>query len=74
MANDQRSGGSEPPGEPEPNGVRRRDFLNLAAVSFAVPGGLAIAYPLINQMNPSADVLALSSIDVDLTPITKGRR
>ena len=73
MANDQRSGGSEPPGGTEPNGVRRRDFLNLAAVSFAVPGGLAIAYPLINQMNPSADVLALSSIEVDLTPITEGQ-
>jgi ubiquinol-cytochrome c reductase iron-sulfur subunit len=57
----------------EGDGVRRRDFINLAAVSFAIPGGLAILYPLINQMNPSADVLALSSIDVDLTPIEEGQ-
>ena len=59
--------------ETDGDGVRRRDFLNLAAVSFAVPGVLAIAYPLVNQMNPSADVLALSSIDVDLTPIQEGQ-
>jgi ubiquinol-cytochrome c reductase iron-sulfur subunit len=61
------------PGEIGADGVRRRDFINLAAVSFAIPGGLAILYPLINQMNPSADVLALSSIDVDLTPIEEGQ-
>ena len=59
--------------EREPDGVRRRDFINLAAVSFAVPGAIAVLYPLINQMNPSADVLALSSIDVDLTPIEEGQ-
>ncbi len=73
MANDEGSGGPEPTGGNQPEGVRRRDFLNLAAVSFAVPGALAIAFPLVNQMNPSADVLALSSIDVDLTPIQEGQ-
>jgi ubiquinol-cytochrome c reductase iron-sulfur subunit len=73
MANDEGSGGDQPPGGNEPDGVRRRDFINLAAVSFVVPGGLAVAYPLINNMNPSADVLALSSIDVDLTPIAEGQ-
>jgi ubiquinol-cytochrome c reductase iron-sulfur subunit len=57
----------------EADGVRRRDFLNLAAVSFAVPGGIAVLYPLINQMNPSADVLALSSIDVDVAQIQPGQ-
>jgi ubiquinol-cytochrome c reductase iron-sulfur subunit len=55
------------------DGVRRRDFLNYAAVGFAVPGAVAVLYPLINQMNPSADVLALSSIEVDLTPIAEGQ-
>ena len=39
-------------------GVRRRDFINIAAVSFAGVGGVAVVLPLVNQMNPSADVLA----------------
>jgi ubiquinol-cytochrome c reductase iron-sulfur subunit len=55
------------------DGVRRRDFLNLAAVSFAGIGGVALLYPLINQMNPSADVLALAQIDVDISQIEPGQ-
>jgi ubiquinol-cytochrome c reductase iron-sulfur subunit len=55
-------------GEP----VRRRDFINIAAVSFAGVGAGAIALPLINQMNPSADVLALASIEVDVSAIAVG--
>jgi ubiquinol-cytochrome c reductase iron-sulfur subunit len=54
-------------------GVRRRDFLNIAAVSAAGVGAAATLYPLINQMNPSADVLALASIEVDLSPIQPGQ-
>ena len=54
-------------------GVRRRDFINIAAVSFAGVGGLAVLYPLINQMNPSADVLALASIEVDVAQIEPGQ-
>ena len=56
------------PGE----GVRRRDFINIAAVSFAGVGAVGLLYPLINQMNPSADVLALASIEVDLSTIAAG--
>src|SRR3712207_9328448 len=54
-------------------GVRRRDFINIAAVSVAGVGGAALLYPLVNQMNPSADVLALASIDVDLSQIRPGQ-
>jgi len=54
-------------------GVRRRDFINIAAVSFAGVGALAIVLPLINQMNPSADVLALSTTEVDLSKIQPGQ-
>ncbi len=54
-------------------GHRRRDFINVAAVSFAGVGGLAVLYPLINQMNPSADVLALSSTEVDISRIQPGQ-
>jgi len=55
------------------DGVRRRDFINIAAVSAAGVGALATLYPLINQMNPSADVLALASIEVDLSAIQPGQ-
>lgn len=54
-------------------GVRRRDFINIAAVSFAGIGALAVVYPLVNQMNPSADVLALASIEVDVSQIQPGQ-
>ena len=54
-------------------GVRRRDFINIAAVSFAGVGGLVTLYPLVNQMNPSADVLALASIEVDISQIQPGQ-
>jgi ubiquinol-cytochrome c reductase iron-sulfur subunit len=57
----------------EGDGVRRRDFLNIAAVSFAGVGGAALLYPLLNQMNPSADVLALAQIDVDISSIRPGQ-
>ena len=54
-------------------GVRRRDFINIAAVSFAGVGALACVYPLVNQMNPSAAVLALASIEVDVSAIQPGQ-
>ena len=58
---------------PSDDGVRRRDFLNLAAVSVAGVGGVAMLYPLVNQMNPSADILALAQIDVDISAIQPGQ-
>ncbi|KTW16308.1 ubiquinol-cytochrome c reductase iron-sulfur subunit [Sphingomonas sanguinis] len=68
-----------PPGEaPEPfqeevHDPRRRDFINVAAASFAGVGAIAIVLPLINQMNPSADVLAQSTTEVDLSKIEPGQ-
>ncbi|MGU3391831.1 ubiquinol-cytochrome c reductase iron-sulfur subunit [Sphingomonas sp. M1A8_2b] len=68
-----------PPGEsPEPfhedaQDPRRRDFINIAAVSFAGVGAVAIVLPLINQMNPSADVLAQSTTEIDLSKILPGQ-
>jgi ubiquinol-cytochrome c reductase iron-sulfur subunit len=52
---------------------RRRDFLNIAAVSVAGVGAIAIVVPLVNQMNPSADVLAQSTTEVDLSKIDEGQ-
>ena len=57
----------------EGEGVRRRDFINIAAVSFAGVGALAVLAPLINQMNPSADVLAQATSEVDLSAIAEGQ-
>jgi ubiquinol-cytochrome c reductase iron-sulfur subunit len=57
----------------EGEGVRRRDFLNVAAVSFAGVGGVVALAPLIVQMNPSADVLALATTEVDISKIAPGQ-
>ena len=68
-----------PPGAaPEPyleetHDPRRRDFINIAAVAFIGTGAVCAVLPLINQMNPSADVLALSTTDVDLSKIGAGQ-
>jgi ubiquinol-cytochrome c reductase iron-sulfur subunit len=50
----------------------KRDFLKLVAGAGAAIGVGALAWPLIDSMNPSGDVLALSSIDVDVSPIPVG--
>ena len=55
------------------DGVRRRDFINVAAVSFVGVGAVAAAIPLITQMSPSADVLALASTEVDISKIAPGQ-
>ena len=55
------------------DGVRRRDFINIAAVSFAGIGAASVALPLINQMNPSADVLAQASTEIDISKIAPGQ-
>ena len=52
---------------------RRRDFINIAAVAFAGVGALVIVLPLVNQMNPSADVLAQSTTELDLSKIAPGQ-
>src|SRR3546814_6909737 len=55
------------------DGVRRRDFINIAAMSFAGVGSVAVVLPLLNQMNPSADVLALSTTEIDISAIQPGQ-
>jgi ubiquinol-cytochrome c reductase iron-sulfur subunit len=60
----------------EPNtgeGVRRRDFINIAAVSAAGIGGLATLVPLVSQMSASADVLAESATEIDVSAIQPGQ-
>ena len=55
------------------DGVRRRDFLNVAAVSFAGMGAAAVVVPLVSQMSPPADVRALASVEVDISKIAPGQ-
>jgi len=55
------------------DGVRRRDFINIAAVSFAGVGAATVVLPLVSQMSPSADVLAESSVEVDVGSIEPGQ-
>ena len=54
-------------------GGTRRDFLYLATGAIALFGAGAAVWPLVDNMNPSADVLALSSVEVDLSPIAVGQ-
>ena len=54
-------------------GETRRDFLQLATGAFAVVGAAAVAWPLVHQMNPAADTLALASIEVDISGIEVGQ-
>lgn len=44
----------------------------MTAGALGAVGAAAVAVPFIDSMNPSADVLALSSIEVDLSPIKPG--
>jgi ubiquinol-cytochrome c reductase iron-sulfur subunit len=51
----------------------RRDFLYIATAAVGAVGAVATLIPLIDQMNPSADVLALASIEIDIGPIMPGQ-
>lgn len=50
----------------------RRDFLYYATGGAGVVATGAAVWPLIDQMNPSADVQALSSIQVDISGVEPG--
>ena len=51
----------------------RRDFLYVATGAVATVGVAAAVWPLIDQMNPDASVLALASIEFDLSGIEEGQ-
>ncbi len=54
------------------NEITRRDFISLTANSAAAVGLICTAWPFIDSMNPSADVLSLSSLEVDISGIKEG--
>lgn len=54
-------------------GVRRRDWIHIAALSTAGVGAASVLFPLVSQMAPSADVLAESTTDIDVSAIDAGQ-
>lgn len=71
MANTNPGGSAAGPGHDDPS---RRDFIHIAAAAAAIGGVAATAWPLIDQMNPSADTLALASIEFDLSKVEPGQQ
>ena len=55
------------------SGETRRDFLYVATGAVGVVGTAVAIWPFIDQMNPAADTLALSSTEVDLSAIAEGQ-
>ncbi len=55
------------------DGVRRRDFIHIAAVSFAGMGAVAVVLPVVSTMSASADVKAMASIEVDISKVELGQ-
>ncbi len=51
----------------------RRDILFLATGATAAVGVASAVWPLVDQMNASASVLALSSIEVDVSALEPGQ-
>jgi ubiquinol-cytochrome c reductase iron-sulfur subunit len=58
---------------PGGDGETRRDFLLYATSAVGAVGTAAALWPFVHSMNPAADVLALSSTEVDLAPIAEGQ-
>jgi len=56
-----------------PSNMGRRDFIVVASYAMAGIGLASVAWPLIDQMNPAADTLALASIEVDISKIEVGQ-
>ncbi len=53
--------------------VVRRDFLYIASAATAAVGAASSLWPFVDSMNPSADVLALSSTEVDISQVPEGQ-
>ena len=56
------------------DGGTRRDFLILTAGALGAVGAAIAAWPFIDSLNPARDTLALSTTDVDLSPVQVGQR
>ena len=55
------------------DGETRRDFLMMTTAAMAAVGAGAAIWPLVDSLNPAADALAVSSVEIDLDPIAVGQ-
>ena len=55
------------------NNTTRRDFLYISAAAMGAVGAAGFVWPFVDSMNPAADVLALSSVEVPLDAIELGQ-
>lgn len=53
--------------------TERRDFLYLTAAAFGAVGAGSVAWPFIHQMNPAADTIAASTVEVNISAIAEGQ-
>jgi len=60
--------------DPHADDPNRRDFIHIAAGAAAVGAVVAVGWPMIDQMNPAGDTLALASIEFDLTKVAPGQQ
>ncbi len=55
------------------DGESRRDFMHVASGTFGTFALGCACWPLIDQMNPSADVQALATVDIDISGLAEGQ-
>ena len=55
------------------NDDSKRDFLVVSTYALAGVGAASFVWPLIDQMNPAADTLALASTEIDLSSLEEGQ-
>ncbi len=70
MANSKSTKSTKKPAQAQPS---RRDFIVVASYAMGAVGAGAFAWPLIDQMNPAADTLALASVEVDVSKLEEGQ-
>ena len=73
MADTSSAAHAAPHGHHGPEDDARRDFLLLSTITIGAVGVGLAAWPFIDVMNPSKDVLALATTEVDLAPIDVGQ-
>jgi ubiquinol-cytochrome c reductase iron-sulfur subunit len=56
------------------DGGSRRDFLLLSTGALAATGAAIAIWPFVDSLNPARDTLALSTTEVDLSPVQVGQR
>lgn len=52
----------------------RRDFIHIVAAAGAAGAAAAVGWPLIDQMEPSADTLSLATVEVAYTKVALGQQ